>query len=139
LSNNPPSPWPTPSVWELALLLSSAIAAQLSKSAAILYGTIHDAPEDVKRVHARLRDLEFVWDAIDHIRKRYPSDDVQLSAFWNEKFGKLRCDFSEFKQFTNTLNAGVKGRIRWLLSHQDRVKKILALLSEDIEVLKTLH
>jgi len=93
----------------------------------------------VKRVHARLRDLEFVLDAIDHIQKRYPSDDVQLSAFWNEKFEKLRCDFSEFKQFTNTLNAGVKGRIRWLLSHQDRVKKILALLSEDIEVLKTLH
>jgi hypothetical protein len=57
------------------------IAAQLSKSAATLYGTIHDAPEDVKRVHARLRDLEFVLDAIDHIRKRYPSDDVQISAF----------------------------------------------------------
>ncbi|KAF8249110.1 hypothetical protein K440DRAFT_641478 [Wilcoxina mikolae CBS 423.85] len=112
-----------------SVLAFITIAAQLSKTAATLYGTIHDAPDDVRRVHTRLRDLEYTLAAIDRIRKRHSSYDedqpLQVREYWNEKFEKLRCDFSEFKKFTETLNANakgvkaVKGRVQWFLSHQD--------------------
>jgi hypothetical protein len=117
------------------------IAAQLSKAAATLYNTIHDAPDDIQRVYIRIRDLKFTLDAIDRIRRKLPKydDNLQIRDFWDEKFEKLQRDFSDYKQFTDALKTGVKGRVRWLLSHEDRAKKILSLLSEDIKVLKTIY
>jgi hypothetical protein len=120
------------------------VAAKLSKTTANIYGTIHEAPEDIKRFHTRLDDLRFTLDTIHLIQagRVGHAEDHRVRVFWNEKFKKLRRDFSEFEQFTRELDVqgnGVKGRTRWLLSNQVRAKKILGLVSEDIELLKTLQ
>jgi hypothetical protein len=127
-----------------SILAFITVAAKLSKTTATIYGTIHNAPEDIKRFHTRLDDLKFTLDTIHFIQEGRPghAEDHRVLDFWNEKFKKLRRDFSEFEQFTRELDVqgnGVKGRIRWFLSNQDRAKKILGLVSEDIEVLKTLQ
>jgi hypothetical protein len=127
-----------------SVLAFITVAAQLSKTTATIYGTIHDAPEHIKRFHTRLHDLKFILDAIRRIQTSHfgCEEDLLVREFWGEKFEKLRRDFSEFEQLTRELDVqknGVKGRIRWFLSNQDRAKKILGLVSEDIEVLKTLQ
>jgi len=52
-----------------SVLAFITIAPQLSKVSVIFYGSLHDAPDEVKRVHTRLRDLGFALDSIDRIRK----------------------------------------------------------------------
>jgi hypothetical protein len=127
-----------------SVLAFITIAAQLSKTAATIYGSIHDAPEDIKRFHTRLHDLKFTLETIHWIQTRHLGcdEDLRVREFWNEKFQKLQRDFSELEQFTRELDEkgmGVKGRIRWFLSSQERAKKILVLVSEDVELLKTLQ
>jgi hypothetical protein len=127
-----------------SVLAFITIAAQLSKTAVTIYGPVHDAPNDIKCFLERLQDLEFILDTIHRYRTDHPTvkEDNQFRQFWNVKLAKLQRDFSECKQFTTTLSRNtkrLKSRCQWLLSHQDRAKKILATVSEDIEVLKSLH
>jgi hypothetical protein len=105
-----------------SVLAFITVAAQLSKTTAAIYGTIHDAPEDIKRFHTRLHDLKFILEAIHRIQTRHfgCEEDLLVREFWGEKFEKLRRDFSEFERFTGALDAkgiGVKGRIWWFLSN----------------------
>lgn len=120
------------------------VAAKLSKAAATVYGTIKDAPSDVQRVETRLKDLEFILNRIDRARSMNPeaAGDLATESYWASKEVKLKSDFAEFEDFAAqlTANAGkVMGRIKWFLSHEDRARKALGLLAEDMDVLRTLQ
>ena len=119
------------------------VAAKLSKAAAAVCGSIKDAPGDVQRVGTRLKDLEFILTLINRAHSQNPefAGDLATKRYWASKEAKLKSDFAEFEDFVAqlTANAGkAMGRIKWFLSHEDRAKKTLGLLAEDIEVLKTL-
>ena len=120
-----------------------AVAAKLSRATATLHGSIKDAPSDVQRVQTRLKDLEFILTQIDRTRAMNPecAGDPATESYWNGKEAKLRSDFAEFEHFITQLAANIgkaKGRVKWLLSHEDRAKKVLDLLAEDIDVLRAL-
>jgi hypothetical protein len=121
------------------------IAAELSKAAIPIYNTMKDAPDDVQRVQSRLKDLQFILSEINNLQSNSASDrafsqDDKAKKYWDERSTQLRADFTEFEAFASNLNeTKPAGRLRWFLSRQDRTKKLLALLLEDIDVLKTLH
>ena len=119
------------------------VVAQLSKAAATLHDSIKDAPDGVQRVQTRLKDLEFILTQIDRTRSMNPEcvGDPSTENYWNGKEAKLRSDFAEFERFTTQLATNIgkaKGKIKWFLSHEDRAKKVLDLLAEDINVLRAL-
>ena len=120
------------------------VAAKLSKAAATIYGTIKDAPSDVQRVETRLKDLEFILNRIDRARSMNPeaAGDLAIESYWASKEVKLKSGFVEFEDFAAQLTANsgkVMGRIKWFLSHEDRARKALGLLAEDMDVLRTLQ
>ena len=126
-----------------SILAFITIAAKLSHATATLYGSIKDAPSDVQRVQTRLKDLELILAQIDRTRLRNPEcvGDPATESYWSAKEAKLKSDFTEFGGFAAQLTTNIgkaKGRLKWFLSHGDRAKKNLELLSEDIDVLKTL-
>ena len=126
-----------------SILAFITVAAKLSHATTALYGSIKDAPRDVRRVQARLEDLEAILAQIDRIRSMNPEcvGDLATESYWSSKEAKLKSDFAEFGDFAAQLTANIgkaKGKSKWLLSHGDRAKKDLGLLAEDIEVLKTL-
>ena len=119
------------------------VAANLSKAAAAVYGSIKDAPSDVRRVETRLKSLEFILIQIDRTRLMNPefAGDLAIDRYWASKEAKLKSDFAEFENFAVQLTANTGkavGRIKWFLSHEDRAKKTLGLLIEDMEVLRAL-
>ena len=119
------------------------VTAKLSKAAAAVHGSIKDAPSDVQRVGTRLKGLEIILTQIDRTRSMNPefTGDSVIESYWANNEAKLKSDFAEFEDFAAqlTANAGkAMGRIKWFLSHEDRAKKALGLLAEDIEVLRTL-
>ena len=119
------------------------VAAKLSSATTALQSSIKDAPGDVQRVQTRLEDLEFILTQIDRARSMNPESvgDPATESYWNRKEAKLRSDFVEFGGFAAQLTANIgkaKGRIKWLLSHEDRAEKVLGLLAEDIDVLRAL-
>ena len=119
------------------------VAAKLSKAAAAVYGSIKDAPSDVRRVEMRLKDLEFILGQIDRTRSMNPAfgEDLATERYWAGKGAKLKSDFAEFEEFATQLTANsgrAIGRIKWFLSHEDRARKALKLLVEDIDALKIL-
>jgi glutaredoxin 2 len=70
------------------------------------------------------------------------AEDPATKIYWNDKRAKLKADFEEFENFTVQLGAnigGKKGRVKWLLTHEDCAKKVLGLLAEDIDVLRALQ
>jgi hypothetical protein len=124
-----------------SVLAFITIAGKLSKAAAKLYGSFHNAPEEVKRVQTRMNDLGILLSQIERIYSAHPQcvTDAAVQRYWNEKSTKLRDDFATFESFTDRLNTSLGGRVRWFLSHQDRAKSILELLSEDIDMLYLLY
>ena len=126
-----------------SILAFITVVAKLSQATATLYGSIKDAPSDVQRVQTRLKDLELILAQIDRTRLRNPEcvGDPTTESYWSAKEAKLRADFAEFGGFAAHLTANIgkaKGKLKWALSHGDRARKNLELLSEDIDVLKTL-
>ena len=127
-----------------SILAFITIAAKLSSATATLYGLVKDAPDDVQRVQTRLEDLELILAQIDRTRSMNPEcvGDPATESYWAGKEAKLRSDFDEFRRFAAQLTANIgkaKGRIEWFFSGEDRARKVLGLLAEDIEVLRTLH
>ena len=126
-----------------SILAFITVAAKLSTATATLYGSIKDAPSDVRRVQTRLQDLKFLLTQIDQVRSLNPEcfGDPATERDWSDKEAKLRSDFAEFGDFAAQLTANIgraKGKSEWLLSHGDRARNDLGLLAEDIDVLKTL-
>ena len=126
-----------------SILAFITVAAKLSHAATTLYGSIKDAPIDVQRVQTRLEDLEWILAQINHARLMNPEfvGGPTAESYWSSKEAKLRSDFAEFGDFAAQLTANIgktKGRIKWVLSHEDRAKKALGLLAEDIDVLSAL-
>jgi glutaredoxin 2 len=120
------------------------ITAKLSKSAATLVDLLKDAPGDVKRLGTRLRDLEVVLTQVDraHSMNQGSAMDPGAERYWNDKREKLKSDFAEFEDYATRLGTnvvGTVGRTKWFLTGRDRTRKILGLLTEDIDVLKTLN
>lgn len=130
-----------------SILTFTTVAAKLSTAAATLYRgyrSIKDAPSDLQRVETRLKDLEFILAQINRTRSANPESvgDPATESYWVSKESKFRSDFIEFENFTAQLTANIgraKSRIKWLLSHEGRAKKVLGLLAEDIDMLRALH
>ena len=145
-----------------SILTFTTVAAKLSTAAATLYRgyrSIKDAPSDLQRVETRLNDLEFILAQINRTRSANPESvgDPATESYWASKESKLRSDFIEFEHFTAQLTANIgrefehftaqltanigraKSRMKWLLSHEGRAKKVLGLLAEDIDMLRALH
>jgi hypothetical protein len=127
-----------------SVLAFITITAKLSKATTTLFGSFRGAPSDVKRVETRLKDLDFILTQIDRTRSINPgcAEDPATKIYWNDKRAKLKSDFEEFEKFTAQLGAnigGMKGRIKWFLTDEDCAKKVLGLLAEDINVLRTLQ
>lgn len=97
----------------------------------------------MQRVEVRLKDLEFVLSRINRARSVNPqcARDTEAERYWASKEAQLKSDFAEFEGFAAqlTANAGKPmSRIKWFLSHEERARKALGLLVEDIDVLRTL-
>ena len=119
------------------------ITAQSSKNAILLYGSIKDAPEDLRTILARLNDMTYYLDQMKQVtdEDQTSADDPNVQSYWNNKSSKLKKDLKKFEDFTTALDksiGGAKGRIMWFLSNQDRAKKISALLTDDINLLRDL-
>jgi hypothetical protein len=125
-----------------SVLAFITITVQLSKITAGLYVTLNDAPEDIARLRTRLEDLHFILSEINRLRSSFPDYDTssEIQRYWNDKSKRLELDFKEFRKFTDGLNTkDVKGKIRWFLSHRDHAKTVLVVLSEDIDILRSLY
>ncbi|KAF8250042.1 hypothetical protein K440DRAFT_640807 [Wilcoxina mikolae CBS 423.85] len=118
------------------------IVGQFSKIVITVTGTFKDAPEELNRLQTHLKDLEFLLSAINQIQywDSQAVNDPELRRNWNARSQKLQDGFAEFQRLAEQLNCKeVKTRMKWILSHRDRSKKVLSLLSEDVETLKSLY
>jgi len=131
-----------------SVLTFITIATQLAKAAFATYETVTDAHEEIKRVRTRLNDLRFILLQIYHRRIHSSSTgepdpaywDDKSARYWDEKSAQLWDSFAQLEKITSRLNETQPvARLRWLLSGQDRARKLLALLTEDLAVLKTLN
>ena len=119
------------------------VGAKLSSTTATVHSTLQNAPGDVQRIQTQLKDLQFILAQIDRTRAMNPEClwEPAMESYWAGKEAKLRSDFMEFERFTAQLAESIqnaKGKIKWLLSHECRAKRILGLLAEDIDVLRAL-
>jgi len=125
-----------------SVLAFVTVAAQLTRITYTFFDSIKDAPEDIRRLPERLKDLQFILQQIYQlgtINPQYEAD-PDIRGYWDIKAAKLQRDFDEFQTFAEGLKAkDIRGRVKWFLSDHDRAKKILSLLCEDIEVLRCLH
>jgi len=109
------------------------------KAVSPIYSPMKDAPDDITHLRRRLQDLAFILEKIDHTTSLYPqyAEDSATESYWNQNSTRLRSDFNEFETFAKELNTS--GKVRWILTNHDRVKKLLDHLSEDIAMLNSLH
>jgi len=74
---------------------------KLLKSAATLYESIHNTPDNLKRVHTRIVNLGMLLSQIHFIHLAHPhwARDSAIQLYWKEKSTKLREDFANSRTY----------------------------------------